>query len=522
MERRFVRPMTVARLTALLDEGKDGGDGVLVIDARSFLSFFAGHISTAHSVHCPSIVLRRRRGGGPTTRVIPLEDVVRCAPTRDRLLAGGYGAVVAYDDRTDGGQGNAAAAGLALKEDSADRLANDVAPVESASSNLRLVLESLLNHLPHNVHECVFFLDGGFESFAREAGRLVVTEISLSSSSSSSSSSVSPSSSTSSSRKRTFDMTSFANSSTGVSHSSICDREILNTIDTIIVKPLKASDTASKWHFAQDRGDPAEILPWLYLGNAYHSVQENRLRRLGIGALLNVAETTVGRVAVAAAAAAADALPTDAFCQMNLPIADSATSDISSVFPQAIEFIENVRLSGGKVLVHCLAGVSRSPAVCMAYLMYALRLSLDDAHDFLKAKRHLISPNLNFMRQLAEYEAVVTVHRQRDARRCPLASLTTSSSSSSVSGIVQTAVAGRGVGGGEGTVGTPAVERPCSRKRTRRPDSLSFAVMMTSSSTVPMTPCTKQAGSFGFDFSSAAVGMKMSPTLSQNPLLSPI
>jgi len=36
--------------------------------------------------------------------------------------------------------------------------------------------------------------------------------------------------------------------------------------------------------------------------------------------------------------------------------------------------------------------------------MYAGRLSLDQAHDYLKLRRPLISPNLNFMRQLAEFE----------------------------------------------------------------------------------------------------------------------
>jgi len=56
------------------------------------------------------------------------------------------------------------------------------------------------------------------------------------------------------------------------------------------------------------------------------------------------------------------------------------------------------------VLIHCRAGISRSATVCIAYLMYAGRLSLDQAHDYLKLRRPLISPNLNFMRQLAEFE----------------------------------------------------------------------------------------------------------------------
>lgn len=65
---------------------------------------------------------------------------------------------------------------------------------------------------------------------------------------------------------------------------------------------------------------------------------------------------------------------------------------------------EEVRQKNGKVLVHCSAGVSRSPAVCLAYLINTLNYCLEDAYDFLRSKRACIAPNLNFMRQLQEFE----------------------------------------------------------------------------------------------------------------------
>ena len=69
------------------------------------------------------------------------------------------------------------------------------------------------------------------------------------------------------------------------------------------------------------------------------------------------------------------------------------------------------------MLVHCLAGISRSATICIAYLMYAGRVSLDTAHDYLKHRRPLIAPNLNFMRQLAEFES------QLAQPTCPLRSI---------------------------------------------------------------------------------------------------
>ena len=73
---------------------------------------------------------------------------------------------------------------------------------------------------------------------------------------------------------------------------------------------------------------------------------------------------------------------------------------------------ETLRKSNGKVLVHCQAGISRSATICIAYLMFAKELKLDEAYDFLKAKRSLISPNLNFMRQLSEFETEL-IHNRR-------------------------------------------------------------------------------------------------------------
>lgn len=56
------------------------------------------------------------------------------------------------------------------------------------------------------------------------------------------------------------------------------------------------------------------------------------------------------------------------------------------------------------VLVHCLAGVSRSVTVTVAYLMQKLQLSLNDAYDLVKRKKSDISPNFNFMGQLLDFE----------------------------------------------------------------------------------------------------------------------
>jgi len=53
--------------------------------------------------------------------------------------------------------------------------------------------------------------------------------------------------------------------------------------------------------------------------------------------------------------------------------------------------VDSVRESSGRVLVHCLAGISRSPTVVIAYVMYHLRLSIDDAYRYDDSLSYLYS-----------------------------------------------------------------------------------------------------------------------------------
>jgi len=56
------------------------------------------------------------------------------------------------------------------------------------------------------------------------------------------------------------------------------------------------------------------------------------------------------------------------------------------------------------VLVHCLAGVSRSVTITVAYLMYKLSLNLNDAFNMVRARKSNIAPNFHFMQQLHNFE----------------------------------------------------------------------------------------------------------------------
>lgn len=57
------------------------------------------------------------------------------------------------------------------------------------------------------------------------------------------------------------------------------------------------------------------------------------------------------------------------------------------------------------MLVHCLAGVSRSVTVTLAYLMHTRALSLNDAFTLVRNRKPDVSPNFHFMQQLESFES---------------------------------------------------------------------------------------------------------------------
>ena len=67
-------------------------------------------------------------------------------------------------------------------------------------------------------------------------------------------------------------------------------------------------------------------------------------------------------------------------------------------------FIHEAGKMGGRVLVHCWAGVSRSASLILAFLMNQYELSYRNAFIYVKIKRSIINPNWGFNIQLKKYE----------------------------------------------------------------------------------------------------------------------
>jgi len=96
---------------------------------------------------------------------------------------------------------------------------------------------------------------------------------------------------------------------------------------------------------------------------------------------------------------------------LTLDIADSPTQNIIQFFPKVKEFIDECLSNGGKVLVHGGAGISRSAALVIAYLMDVTGCTSTEAIKFVQKKRFCIFPNEGFRQQLVEYEPILSAKR---------------------------------------------------------------------------------------------------------------
>lgn len=134
----------------------------------------------------------------------------------------------------------------------------------------------------------------------------------------------------------------------------------------------------------------AQVTDHLFLSSA-GALKQDRVRSLGITNIVNCTMEIPNLK-----------LPSVECIQIH--VEDTPSARLGMYFDRCADKIHQVHKSGGKMLVHCVAGVSRSASLCIAYLMKYQRMTLDQAYYHIKKRRPVIHPNVGFWRQLIEYE----------------------------------------------------------------------------------------------------------------------
>ncbi|GAA6061410.1 hypothetical protein JCM10212_004468 [Sporobolomyces blumeae] len=189
---------------------------------------------------------------------------------------------------------------------------------------------------------------------------------------------------------------------------------------------------------------PSRILPFLYLGNLNHASNALMLKELGITHVVSLGESALTppqppnfSFSKTFSSGSRPQAPQNSLWLEErhgkisvLDLKNFADDGIDSIQPhidEAVAFIEDARRRGGKTLVHCKVGVSRSASIVIAYLMKEVALDLASAYLLTRSRRLniLIQPNLPFMAALHAFEASLLEDKDRQ-----LASSTSSATGS--------------------------------------------------------------------------------------------
>ncbi|XP_076044039.1 dual specificity protein phosphatase 3-like isoform X3 [Oratosquilla oratoria] len=142
-----------------------------------------------------------------------------------------------------------------------------------------------------------------------------------------------------------------------------------------------------------------ECYPGLYIGDMGAATNKEYLKHVGITHVLNTAQgnkiTTVNTKA--------SFYEDSGIKYKGIQLLDVPSANIKQYFDEGAEFINDALESGGRILVHCFMGISRSATIACAFLMLKRNMTAVEALTTLRKNRQ-VYPNDGFLSQLSELD----------------------------------------------------------------------------------------------------------------------
>uniref|UniRef100_A0A8C3NWG5 protein-serine/threonine phosphatase n=1 Tax=Cyanoderma ruficeps TaxID=181631 RepID=A0A8C3NWG5_9PASS len=143
---------------------------------------------------------------------------------------------------------------------------------------------------------------------------------------------------------------------------------------------------------------PSRVFPHLFLGSEWNAANLEELQQNRVTHILNVAREI-------------DNFFPALFTYMNVRVYDEEAAELLPHWNDTFLFLSRVRAAGGRALVHCRMGLSRSAATVLAYAMKEFGWSLERALRHVRHCRPGVLPNPGFMRQLDFYQGILSASR---------------------------------------------------------------------------------------------------------------
>ncbi|CAN7996434.1 unnamed protein product [Ixodes hexagonus] len=136
-----------------------------------------------------------------------------------------------------------------------------------------------------------------------------------------------------------------------------------------------------------------EVLPGLFVGSQDAAADLPLLQSRGVTHVVNAAGSSVPEI------------HGRSLSYLSLPLLDLPECVLSdTVIGTVGDFVDGALSTGGAVLIHCNAGVSRSSALAIAFLMTRRRVRFEVALSMVRAVRPAACPNEGFRRQLRDLD----------------------------------------------------------------------------------------------------------------------
>jgi serine/threonine/tyrosine-interacting protein len=145
------------------------------------------------------------------------------------------------------------------------------------------------------------------------------------------------------------------------------------------------------WKYSQ-RWEMQEVFPSIFLGPYSAAKSKSTLQQAQITHILCIRdqqETSFIK----------PYFPTE-FQYEILECKNSQFENLIPMFPAVSEMMDGVLNKGGRILVHCVGGISRAPCFVIAYLMERQGMTFDQAYTTVQNKRFCINPTEAFFGQM--------------------------------------------------------------------------------------------------------------------------
>ncbi|MDF2430532.1 MAG: hypothetical protein JWP44_163 [Mucilaginibacter sp.] len=142
-----------------------------------------------------------------------------------------------------------------------------------------------------------------------------------------------------------------------------------------------------------------QITAHLFLGSQYNLVGLEKLKALGVTAIVNMRMHDTYEEAVY-----------EGIKYLHLPTVDN-TPPPMDILMKGADFVDEEIKNKGIVYVHCRQGLGRGPTMAMAYLI-KIGMTYEDAYKMVRKVRVFINPRPGQIKRLKELEAYYREHKK--------------------------------------------------------------------------------------------------------------